>query len=96
MSNNPHVTYLAGMQEVVGKTVSFVLTTIFFVLYAFAKNDQNITLTYINVFAYLALFWFVYELITFVMYILFSLFLNGKNTVLKTESNDISTEPTIE
>ncbi len=78
MSNNNNSHYLAGMQEVVGKTVSFIITTLGFVLYAAAKAPDLIELNPINVFAYLALFWFVYELVTFVMYVLFSLFLNER------------------
>jgi hypothetical protein len=79
MSNNNQSHYLAGMQEVVGKTVSFIITTLGFVLFAAAKETQTIILNPINVFAYLALFWFVYELVTFVMYVLFSMFLNERS-----------------
>jgi hypothetical protein len=73
MSENTN--YLAGMQEVVGKTVSFVVTTIGFIIYAVAKD--KVELTPVNVLAYLALFWFLYELITYMMYIVFSLFFKG-------------------
>lgn len=83
MSNTQQQSYLAGMQEVIGKTASFALTTLFFVIYAFAKNDnqsvKSINLDTLGVFAYLALFWFIYEVITFVMYLLFSMFLNERN-----------------
>lgn len=73
MSQNP--SYIAGMQEVVGKTLAFIGTTIGFIIFAYAKDTNNgIILTPLNVLSYLALFWFVYELLTYLMYVILSAF----------------------
>jgi ABC-type transport system involved in multi-copper enzyme maturation permease subunit len=95
MSNNNQSHYLAGMQEVVGKTVSFIFTTAGFVIFALAGVGQIITLNPINVFAYLALFWFVYELITFVLYVLFSMFLNDRSKSAPTPTPEQPVDETI-
>jgi hypothetical protein len=87
MSENTN--YLAGMQEVVGKTVGFAITTIGFVIYAFARDQ--VVLTPVNVLAYLALFWFLYELLTFMMYMLFSLFMKGGAKQAQPVTNNTST-----
>jgi hypothetical protein len=73
MSSNP--SYIAGMQEVVGKTLAFVGTTIGFIIFAYAKDTNNgVNLSPLNVLSYLALFWFVYELLSYLMYVILSAF----------------------
>lgn len=73
--------YLAGMQEVLGKTIAFIFTTLLFVVYSFATVSQMIVLTPIQILSYLALFWFLYELFSFIMFLLFSLFLKERKSV---------------
>jgi hypothetical protein len=73
MSSNP--SYIAGMQEVVGKTLAFVGTTIGFIIFAYAKDTNNgVILSPLNVLSYLALFWFVYELLSYLMFVILSAF----------------------
>jgi hypothetical protein len=73
MSSNP--SYIAGMQEVVGKTLAFVGTTIGFLIFAYAKDSSvGIVLSPLNVLSYLALFWFCYELLSYIMFVILSAF----------------------
>ena len=80
MSNQTQ--YLAGMQEVLGKTIAFLFTTLLFVVYAFATQYQLITLSPIQILSYLSLFWFIYELFSFTMFLMFSLFLKDKKAIV--------------
>jgi hypothetical protein len=81
MSSNP--SYIAGMQEVVGKTLAFVGTTIGFIIFAYAKDTNNgVNLSPLNVLSYLALFWFVYELLSYLMFVILSAF--AKNSANNT------------
>ncbi len=81
MSSNP--SYIAGMQEVVGKTLAFVGTTIGFLIFAYAKDNNNgIILAPVNVLSYLALFWFVYELLSYIMFVILSAFAKNSNKAL--------------
>jgi type IV secretory pathway TrbL component len=83
MSSNP--SYIAGMQEVVGKTLAFVGTTIGFLIFAYAKDNNNgIVLTPLNVLSYLALFWFVYELLSYIMFVILSAFARNSASVTST------------
>jgi hypothetical protein len=78
MSSNP--SYIAGMQEVASKTIAFIGTTSFFIIWAVAKDFNNgISLTPYNVLAYLALFWFLYELLSYIMYVILSAFAKGSS-----------------
>lgn len=77
--------YLDGMQEVTAKTSSFVFTTLLYLVYVSARTDMMIALDPVKLLSFLALFWFLYELFSFILYTLFNLFFNERNKKAKTE-----------
>ena len=67
-------TYLSGLPEAVAKFVAFAITTLFFIVYAWALGDKKVILAPLEVLQYLALFWFLYESFSFITFLVLSYF----------------------
>ena len=91
--NNQDQMYLSGMPETIAKFGSFFLVTTMYIIYALADNNKTLTLSISNILIYLSLFWFLYELCSFVLFLLFNYFLKSGIKKVST-ANQSYTPPT--
>jgi hypothetical protein len=83
--------YFAGMEETVGRFLSFFATLVFFSIYILSKDKDNysLSLDWSRLMIHLAIFWFVYELIGYILFLILMQF--SKN---KTKQSGVSIPPT--
>jgi hypothetical protein len=82
--------YFAGMEETVGRFLSFFATLVFFSIYILSKDTNTLTLDWSKLMIHLAIFWFVYELIGYILFLILMQF--SKN---KTKQAELIIPPTI-
>jgi len=98
MSNNtPHIitesssksSFLAGLEESFARLISFFITLLFFVIYTIAGGN-SLSLNWTALLGFLALFWFLYEFISFLLFVAFSFFsrLSEPKHTEEAEQND--------
>ena len=66
--------FFAGIEEVVSRLISAVITTIFFLVYVSAKTNSEIVLNWSGLLVSLAIFWLVYEFLAYCLYMIFVYF----------------------
>ena len=82
--------YFAGMEETVGRFLSFFATLVFFSIYILSKEPrQELALDWSKLMIHLTIFWFVYELIGYILLLILMQF--SKN---KKEQAEINIPPT--
>lgn len=84
--------FIAGMEEAVARIAGLLLSVIFFIIFVTAR--ETITLDWMDAAGALLLFWFVYELISYGLYILFSYF--KKTTDSEAEAKKTQATETVE
>jgi hypothetical protein len=77
--------YFAGMEETVGRFLSFFATLVFFSIYILSKDTNTLTLDWSKLMIHLTIFWFVYELISYVLFLILMQF--SKNKIKQSEIN---------
>ena len=77
--------YFAGMEETVGRFLSFFATLVFFSIYILSKDTNTLTLDWSKLMIHLTIFWFVYELIGYVLFLILMQF--SKNKMKQAEIN---------
>ncbi len=80
--------FLAGLEEGFARIIALVLTLIFFLIYTAAV--EQVTLNWLQALAWLGLFWFVYEVISFLLFSVFTFF--ARNKIAKQDSNTESNQ----
>jgi hypothetical protein len=69
--------FFAGLEEVGGRFISLFITLGLFAVYSWAKGQ--VTLDWFQISGYLALFWFLYELISYFLFKTFRYFASTKD-----------------
>jgi hypothetical protein len=64
--------FLSGLEEVVARFAGLILTLLFFIIYATSRT--TITLDWYGLSAHLIIFWLIYELISYILFIIFRFF----------------------
>jgi hypothetical protein len=77
--------YFAGMEETVGRFLSFFATLVFFSIYILSKDTNVLILDWSKLMIHLAIFWFVYELIGYILFLILIQF--SKNKTKQAELN---------
>ena len=82
--------FFAGMEEVFSRLISVFLTVVFFLVYVFAKDSQELFLEWSGVFFVLFIFWVIYESLSYGLYILFVYFTKQgrEKTITKLHDNE--------
>jgi hypothetical protein len=73
-----HKPFYAGMEEAVSRILALFASLIFFSIYILSKNI-NLSLDWGNLMIHLAVFWFVYELISYFLFLIFTQFSRSKS-----------------
>ncbi len=82
--------FFAGIEEVISRLLAAVISMVFFLIYIYARPDQEVTLNWSGLLAMLGIFWLVYEFIGYVLYLIFVYF-SRQNNNLNSQSKDIDT-----
>jgi|GEM_PF-3604580 len=69
----PSKSFLSGLEELLARVVSLVLTLLFFVIYALS-NSQSLTLDWFQLAVHLSIFWIVYETLALIFFQTFLFF----------------------
>jgi hypothetical protein len=77
--------YFAGMEETVGRFLSFFATLVFFSIYILSKDTNTLLLDWSKLMIHLTIFWFVYELIGYILFLILMQF--SKNKMKQAEIN---------
>ncbi len=83
--------YFSGMEETVGRFLSFFATLVFFSIYILSKDNNTLVFDWSRLMIHLAIFWFVYELTGYLLFMVLLQF--SKNKTVKTPSGEMPTIP---
>lgn len=67
--------FIAGLEELVARVVSLVLSILFFTVYTYATGVLSVN--WQSMVTYLLLFWLLYEALSFILYTIFKFFGDG-------------------
>jgi hypothetical protein len=88
--------YFSGMEETVGRFLSFFATLVFFSIYILSKEGNIIpNLDWSKLMIHLAIFWFVYELLGYILFMVLLQFSKNKKAITG-EMPDIPNTTTLE
>lgn len=68
--------FIAGLEELVARIISLILSILFFAVYSLAVGD--ITVNWTSIVSYMLIFWVVYEGLAYILYLIFKFF-GGNN-----------------
>jgi len=82
--------FLSGLEETIARFASLILSVLFFSIYIVAV--EQVSLDWKSASLALAFFWFVYELIAFILFTVFKFF-GDKNSSNSGDSNSNKSDP---
>ena len=68
------------MEETVARFISFFATLVFFSIYILSKDNNTLVFDWSKLMIHLAIFWFVYELIGYILFMVLLQFSKNKSS----------------
>jgi hypothetical protein len=77
--------YISGFEETVSRFLALIATVAFFSIYILSKDIAKVNLDWNGLTTHLVVFWFVYEFVGYILFIILSQFSKNKKveTVIK-------------
>lgn len=82
--------FFAGLEEIIARLLGAIITLAFFLIYIVAVNQ--ITLDWVQTFVLLTIFWLTYEVVSLILFSVFSFFAKAKNSSLNQGETQIENE----
>jgi hypothetical protein len=83
--------FLSGLEEVIARFAGLVLTLIFFIIYATSRT--TVTLDWYGLSAHLIIFWIIYEIVSYILFVIFQFFSKANEANKQAAANQNTSSP---